>query len=273
MKCNRQEVPESFKLFGVTPRWSPRRPSLWDGMWWPWLWEPDCLGEPVWQRLHRGGENQGVLRERVYEAPLSSKHFTRGGEGLPPQPQVERMAGGKGWERAAIHALAPGGKVVCLPPSPLPPFSHIKAWLFTLDVSKAGPCYPLLPDPFPEGPDYPSVHRPIQGGVHGVPGQGGPGPAPSTPHSTFFVYPMSQGDTVPWASEGWWWLLKSGCPSSCCRLWAPWDKGHQPGGSPGCCCSTQVPWGSLVVPAMVVLAEPALGPGDKEGHLTVPPSS
>lgn len=79
--------------------------------------------------------------------------------------------------------------MVCLLPSPLPPFSHIKAQLFTLDVSKAGPCYPLLTDPFPEGPHYPSVHQPMQGGVHR-----GPGLAPSTPRGACVGHPICQGD-------------------------------------------------------------------------------
>ena len=156
MQCNGQEVPESFKPFGVTPWRNPRRPSPCNGLGWPWLWELGHLAEPRRQSPRRGGKTRGVPGEWADEAPLSSKHFARGGEGLPPQPQVERRAGGKGWEPAAVCALAPGAKVVCLPPSPLPPFSHIKARLFTLDVSKAGPRYPLLPDPFPEGPDYPS---------------------------------------------------------------------------------------------------------------------
>ena len=73
--------------------------------------------------------------------------------------------------------------MVRLPPSPLPPFSHIKARLFTLDVSKAGPRYPLLPDPFPEGPDYPGVHRPIPGGVRGAPGQAGAQARHPQPHA------------------------------------------------------------------------------------------
>lgn len=204
--------------------------------------DPGCPAEPKQQRPCRGGETRGVPGEWVYEAPLSSKQFARGGEGLHPQPRVERRAGGKGWEPAAVHALAPGRKVVRLPPSPLPPFSHIKARLFTLDVSKVGPRYPLLPDPFPEGPHYPSVHRPIRGGVHGVPGEGGgSGPAPSAPRCACFVCPVSQRDIAPSASEGQWWLSRSGFPSPYHGLRDPWGDGHQLGRSPGCCCSTWAP--------------------------------
>lgn len=124
--------------------------------------------------------------------------------------------------------------MVRLPPSPLPPFSHIKARLFTLDVSKAGPHYPLLPDPFPEGPDYPGMHQPIQGGVRGAPGQAGArgwhpqphavpaSPVPSRPTETSLRRPPR---------DGWRWLWRRGRSSPCRRLRAPWGEGQLSGGS------------------------------------------
>lgn len=123
--------------------------------------------------------------------------------------------------------------MVRLPPSPLPPFSHIKARLFTLDVSKAGPHYPLLPDPFPEGPDYPGMHQPIQGGVRGAPGQAGArgwhpqphaapaSPVPPRPTETSLRRPPRDGRR---------WLWRRGCSWPCHGLRAPWGEGQPAGG-------------------------------------------
>lgn len=92
-----------------------------------------------------------------------------------------------------------------MPLSPLPPSSHIKAQLFTLDVSKAGPRYPLLPDPFPEGPDYPGVHH--RGGVRGAPGQAGAPGRHRQPH----MAPASCQPCACETSQPWPLRWESGC--------------------------------------------------------------
>lgn len=104
--------------------------------------------------------------------------------------------------------------MVCLPPSPLPPSSHIKAQLFTLEVSKAGPRYPLLPDPFPEGQDYPGVHQ--RGGVRGAPRAGTLSPTRRLPHPCLphpCLIPARAGET-PLRPVRW----DRGCAQPCVLL-------------------------------------------------------
>lgn len=66
-----------------------------------------------------------------------------------PAPEAGGSLEGRGEPAASMPWPQAEGAALSLH---LPPFSHMKARLFTLDAGKVGPCYPLLLDPCPERP-------------------------------------------------------------------------------------------------------------------------
>lgn len=96
------------------------------------------------------------------------------GRGRNPQPSVP-------WPRAERW---------CLPPSLLPPFSHIKARLFALDVSKAGPATCCSQIPSLRGQITPACTSPCGVGFSRRPGKWKrPGLAPSARPTERLLHP------------------------------------------------------------------------------------
>lgn len=170
----------------------------------------------LWAQIVLWGAGKGCLPSLRLKGGLE-------GRGRNPQPSVP-------WPRAERW---------CLPPPLLPPFSHIKARLFALDVSEAGPRYLLFADPFPEGPDYPGMHQPMRGGVREAPGQAGaPGghPPPRGAPASSAPWPRETPLRQPLRDGG-------GCqeaavprPAAGCELPGVMAR------SPGCCGGTPMPW-------------------------------
>lgn len=163
------------------------------------------------QRPRQGRETRERRRERVYETPLSSKHFARGGEGCLPSPRLKGGLEGRGRNQQPVVPWPRAERWCVCRPHP----SHLSATLkpdySRLMSARQGPATRCSWIPSPRGQITPACSGPFGVGFMG------------RPSSTCFVCPTSPGDITPSASEGQRWLPRGGCPwpSAGWELWVP----------------------------------------------------